>query len=182
KYPNFGEKPLEVPADKSASVNADRKAKEDKHKNNRNNEILTAKLKNTPSIENAVTAAEAGATLSEIVDYLSFDSKSESAEKFDVLNIPAMFEVIRAKADKYESDQGKKPMIFAATMGTVRQHKGRFDFAADFFKVGGFDISYSKGYDSVDEAVKAFEATSAKAVVICSTDDNYPEIVPTLAA
>ena len=37
------------------------------------------------------------------------------------------------------------------------------------------------GFQTVDEAAAAAIASGARVVVICSTDDTYPEIVPALA-
>ncbi len=63
-------------------------------------------------------------------------------------------------------------------MGPIKQFKGRADFSRAFFEVGGFEIIYPNGFATTDEAVKAAIDAKANAVVICSTDDTYPELVP----
>ena len=60
----------------------------------------------------------------------------------------------------------------------LKQFKARADFSRAFFEVGGFEILYPKGFGTADEAVKAALDSKAQAVVICSTDDTYPELVP----
>lgn len=63
-------------------------------------------------------------------------------------------------------------------MGPLKQFKARADFSRAFFEVGGFEIVYPKGFSTTDEAVNAAIDSKAQAVVICSTDDTYPELVP----
>ena len=63
-------------------------------------------------------------------------------------------------------------------MGPLKQFKGRADFSRAFFEVGGFEIIYPNGFATTDEAVKSAIDSKAQAVVICSTDDTYPELVP----
>jgi len=73
------------------------------------------------------------------------------------------------------------PKVFLASMGPLRQHKARADFAASFFDAGGFDVIGARGFQSVEEAADAARQSDARVFVICSTDETYPEIVPALA-
>ncbi|MCX6160979.1 MAG: methylmalonyl-CoA mutase, partial [Ignavibacteriae bacterium] len=41
---------------------------------------------------------------------------------------------------------------------------------------------YEKGFDTPAEAIPAAAVSGAKIIVICSTDDTYPEIVPAITA
>ena len=91
-----------------------------------------------------------------------------------------IFEELRNYSFEYKDKNGFLPKIFLATMGSLKQHKARADFARGFFEVGGFDVIYQKGFETNEEAVKAAVVTGAKIVVICSTDDTYPELVPGL--
>ncbi len=74
----------------------------------------------------------------------------------------------------------KRPKVFLANMGPVRQHKARADFSTGFFDVGGFEILSNAGFKDVPAAAEAALASGAEIVVVCSTDDTYPEIVPEL--
>ena len=74
----------------------------------------------------------------------------------------------------------KRPKVFLANMGPVRQHKARADFSTGFFDVGGFEILSNAGFKDVPAAAEAALASGAEIVVVCSTDDTYPEIVPDL--
>ena len=55
------------------------------------------------------------------------------------------------------------------------------DFTTGFLQVGAFEVVGNDGFKTVEEAAKAAGESEADAVVICSTDAAYPEIVPELA-
>ena len=132
-------------------------------------------------IDNAVDAFLEGASLGEV-------SKSirASAEKGITVNtltqfrLSEMFEELRISSENFKKKTGSKPKVFLATMGPLKQFKGRADFSRAFFEVGGFEIVYPNGFTTSDEAVKAAIDSKAQAVVICSTDDTYPELVPSI--
>ncbi|MCP4417840.1 MAG: methylmalonyl-CoA mutase [Chloroflexi bacterium] len=90
------------------------------------------------------------------------------------------FEALRDWADKYVQANGRSPQIFLANMGSLGQHKARADFVHSFFEVGGFEMISSDGFETVEDAAKGVLDSGVTAVVICSTDDSYPEIVPPL--
>lgn len=138
------------------------------------------------SSENAIdTAAEAiweGATIGEI-------SKASRANAGDRISITKLrqrrasefFESLRDKADEIKLKRGSRPKVFLATMGSLNQYKGRADFSQGFFEIAGFEIEYPNGFSSTDEAVKAANESNADVVVICSTDETYPVLVPPIA-
>jgi methylmalonyl-CoA mutase len=67
-------------------------------------------------------------------------------------------------------------------MGPLKEHKARADFSRGFFSVGGYDVVSPAGFKSPEEAVAAFVKSGAEIVVICSTDESYPALVPALTA
>jgi methylmalonyl-CoA mutase len=92
------------------------------------------------------------------------------------------YEALRKRTENHKAQTGKNIEVFLANMGPIPQHKARADFSAAFMEVAGFDVLRNDGFASAAAAAKAALATKAQVVVICSTDDTYPEIVPTLAA
>ncbi len=68
--------------------------------------------------------------------------------------------------------------IIMLNMGPLAEYKARADFALGFFQVGGFEVICTEGFSDVAEAVKAAQASGAKAFCLCSTDDNYQRLVP----
>lgn len=92
------------------------------------------------------------------------------------------FERLRANARAYAAKHGHAPKIFLLTMGPLKQHKARADFARGFLEPGGFDVLYPSGFATAAEAAKAAKDSGALAAVLCSTDDTYPELVPAVLA
>jgi len=136
--------------------------------------------------ESAITtAAEAileGATLGEVTK--ATRATAEESVKVTPVKLhraSELFENLRNAAEKFEKETGSKPKIFLANMGPLRTHKARADFSRGFFEVGGFEIVYPDGFETPEDAAKAAVESGACATVICSIDDNYPEIVPGLA-
>jgi methylmalonyl-CoA mutase len=67
-------------------------------------------------------------------------------------------------------------------MGSLKEHKARADFSRGFFSVGGYDVISPAGFKTPEDAVAAFAGSGASVAVICSTDDNYPALVPPICA
>jgi methylmalonyl-CoA mutase len=93
----------------------------------------------------------------------------------------AAFEAMRYKTDRYARENGR-PLAFMLTMGNLAMRKARAQFACNFFAVAGFDVMDNNGFASVDEALASARKAGAKIVVVCSSDEEYAEIVPELAA
>jgi len=90
------------------------------------------------------------------------------------------FEDLRRRSEAYAARTGVRPKVFLANMGPIPQHKARADFSRGFLEVGAFDVIGNDGFESTDQAVKAALDSGASAVVICSTDKSYPDLVPPL--
>lgn len=138
-----------------------------------------ADTKSYELIDDAVEAFLEGASLGEVSKSIrTFVDKGISVQPLKQFRLAEMFEELRIASENFKKKTGSKPKIFLATMGTLKQFKTRADFSRSFFEVGGFEIIYPNGFNSTDEAVKTAIESKAQAVVICSTDDTYPELVP----
>jgi methylmalonyl-CoA mutase len=125
-----------------------------------------------------VEAILAGATLGELTKALRSKSGDPvSVTALDSTRASVLFENLRDASDNFKNKTGAKPSVFLATMGPLTQFKGRADFAKGFFETGGFDIIYPSGFLTPDDAVKAALESKIRVVVICSTDESYPELV-----
>ena len=132
-------------------------------------------------VETAIAAAAAGATLGELSRTLRLnDSVRPTIVPLSLARASEPFEALRRKAAAYAAVHGGPPRIFLANLGPPRQHKARADFAQAFFEVGGFQVPANNGFPDVETAAAAALKSGAPAVVICSTDETYPEIVPPL--
>jgi methylmalonyl-CoA mutase len=134
-------------------------------------------------IEALVEAALRGATVGEMSRTLRSNAgPSAVAPPVPEARLSAPFEALRNAARRYHETYGEQPAAFLAAMGPLSQHKARADFACGFFAVGGFRVISPKGFSSPDEAVRAAAASHAPVVVICSTDETYPVLVPVLTS
>ena len=132
----------------------------------------------------AIAAAEAGATLGQLSRALRGDGAEATPSITPIARarIAEPFEALRAAADSFAERTGSAPRVFLANMGPLAQHKARADFTTGFLAVGGFECDSPPGFDTPEAAADAALAAGAEAVVICSTDATYPEIVPALVA
>ncbi len=89
-----------------------------------------------------------------------------------------IFEVLREVTNEIKLKRGKAPVVFLATMGSLKEYKARAEFSREFFEVGGFNVITGKGYNSAEEAIKDALKNSPEIIVICSTDELYKEFVP----
>lgn len=92
------------------------------------------------------------------------------------------FERLRRRTDSHFLRTGARPRVFLANLGPRKQHAGRADFSTGFFAAGGFEVLANTGFGTPPAAAAAARESGAPIVVICSTDDTYPALVPPLAA
>ncbi len=83
------------------------------------------------------------------------------------------FDEVRLKTEQ----SGKTPKVFLLTFGNLAMRKARAMFATNFFGCAGFQIVDNAGFATVDDAIKAATDSKAEVVVICSSDDEYAQIV-----
>ena len=142
-----------------------------------------ADTKSYDLIDNAVDAYLEGASLGEISKSIRASAeKGISVNPLIQFRLSEIFEELRIASENFKKKTGSKPKVFLATMGPLKQFKGRADFSRAFFEVGGFEIIYPNGFATTDEAIKSALDSKAQAVVICSTDDTYPELVPPIVS
>ncbi len=129
-----------------------------------------------------VDAFLAGATLGDVRRILDdgFDG-DESVTPIRPHRWTERFEELRRATEESAARTGESVTVFLANMGPVAQHKARADFSTGFMEVAAFRVLKNDGFATVDEAARASCDSEADVVVICSTDDTYPELVPPLA-
>ncbi|NWK54376.1 acyl-CoA mutase large subunit family protein [Verrucomicrobiaceae bacterium N1E253] len=141
----------------------------------------------TPSIEaemieQAIAAAEQGATVGQIGDATDL----HAGRTFNIKQVPQRraaeeFEALRDASAEFESKTGAAPVILQLNMGPSRRYRLRADWTAAFFEAAGFNIEGSTDFDTIDDAVAALQSTNTKVAVITSDDANYAECVVPLA-
>lgn len=130
-----------------------------------------------------LTAAFAeGATLGEVSKVLrAGQADAPTVKPLRIRRRSEGFEALRRRAEAFAARTGERPKVFLANLGPRKQHAARADFSTGFFAAGGFAVVSPPGFNSPEEAATAALASGARIVVICSTDDTYPALVPPLA-
>jgi methylmalonyl-CoA mutase len=90
------------------------------------------------------------------------------------------FELLRELSIKYKKKFGRPPQVFLMTMGTQKDFRARADFSKSFFETAGFEVYYPNGFSNNSNAVDDLLESGSRVAVICSTDENYPNIVAPL--
>jgi methylmalonyl-CoA mutase len=129
-------------------------------------------------IDAGIKALTAGATIGEFSAAARGEASSSMKKFLPIHRAAGIFEELRDAAAAFETKTNAGPKLFLAAMGPMSQHKARADFSKGFFEVGGFEVIYPPGFDTPGAAVDAAVESGAAVVVICSTDDTYPDLVP----
>lgn len=189
-FPNLEEKPLDVPQVDYEDLHHRRANYVIQHRTSLDNttntivlyklvEVLNAQWEDT--IEAAIEAAIAGATLGEIAKTLrTGDETITTVEPIRPQRGTEAFESLRVASEVFAGRNGARPQIFLANIGPVGQYKARVDFTTDFFQVGGFEVLGNEGFSTVRQAARAAIESNAPAMVICGPDEIYPKTAPRL--
>ena len=183
-YPNMTETLLETRAEDTAALKAQRTADIDAYLSDidvKHCDEALASLRQAHSVDHAVEAALAGATIAELMTAVTEGNGAETVTAIAPHRWSERFEALRQRTEEYKAEKNDNVKIFLANMGPIPQHKARADFTTGFLQVGAFEVLGNDGFKTVEEAADAARASGADAVVICSTDATYPEIVPALA-
>ena len=183
-YPNMTETLLETRAEDTAALKAQRTADIDAYLSDidvKHRDEALASLRQAHSVDHAVEAALAGATIAELMTAVTEGNGAETVTAIAPHRWSERFEALRQRTEEYKAEENDNVKIFLANMGPIPQHKARADFTTGFLQVGAFEVLGNDGFKTVEEAADAARASGADAVVICSTDATYPEIVPALA-
>jgi methylmalonyl-CoA mutase len=120
-----------------------------------------------------------GTTIGEISSALNSSHKEKiQIDKLSKKRTSEDFEQLRKLATDYQTQNGSLPKVYLANWGSIKDYKARADFSKGFFEVGGFDVIDPKGFLSIEDIINSSVDSRAPIIVICSTDDNYSDIVP----
>ncbi len=92
------------------------------------------------------------------------------------------FENLRFEVEKFEAQNGRRPVVFLFTIGNLAMRKARAGFATNFFGCAGYEVIDNLGFKSVEAGVEKAIANKADIIVVCSSDEDYAEIIPALKA
>lgn len=155
----------------------------EKHQSIIDNLNSISTLNSIEIIDTITKAFRIGSTLGEITSSLNASHKSEvKINKLIKRRASEGFEKLRQLAKNYKNKNGYLPKVYLANYGSINEYKGRADFSKGFFEVGGFDVVQSKGFKTTEDAVNKSIESGAPIIVICSTDNNYTNIVSKIAS
>jgi len=190
QHANLKETPLEVPSLDARLFHKRRAQQVASHRTSLDDpesEIVLKKLSNIVNIRGeglfaeCMEAAAAGATLGEIVRAIRIhDHPCAPIVPVSLTRAAMPFERLRAAMDRHLALHDKRPQVFLCNMGLLRDYKARADFSLGFFSLAGYDVVSPEGFQTPEAAVQAFVQSGARIAVICSTDNNYPALVPPL--
>ena len=102
-------------------------------------------------------------------------------KKLPPFRLAAGFEEIRLATERFVKAGHKRPIVFLFTMGNLAMLRARAGFSANFFGCAGYEIIDNQGFSTIDEGVATALSSGAELIVICSSDEEYPAIVPEIA-
>lgn len=118
----------------------------------------------------------------------SFDETIESEpyrqpafRTLEIFRASDAFEDLRLATEIWEDAGNKRPAVFMLTIGNVAMRKARASFSAGFFGCAGYKIIDNNGFDDTQQAIDAALTSDAEIIVICSSDEEYAEVVPVIA-
>jgi methylmalonyl-CoA mutase len=94
---------------------------------------------------------------------------------------PQAFEALRLAVENHEQKGFDTPKVFLLTYGNLAMRKARAGFSTNFFGVAGYQIKESTGYKDPALGVKEALAYKADIVVLCSSDEEYAELLEAVA-
>jgi methylmalonyl-CoA mutase len=105
--------------------------------------------------------------------------KNEPAENIIVEPVrlfrgPEVFEKLRIAVEK----TARQPVVFLFTIGNNIMRNARAQFISNFLGCAGYRIIENQGIETIEEGVRIALDSRADIVVICSSDEEYENIVP----
>ena len=98
----------------------------------------------------------------------------EGAVKLNNKRLAEQFEDIRLQTEH----AAHTPKVFMLTIGNLAMRLARAQFSDNFFACAGYELIDNNGFKTVKEGIDAAMEKKADVVVLCSSDDEYPELIP----
>ncbi len=104
------------------------------------------------------------------------EATNTDVEPLNIYRGAQQIEKLRFDTDSYSSTN-KRPTVWMFTYGNLAMRKARSQFAGNFFGCAGFDIIDNPGFNTTEEGIAAAKNAKPDIVVICSSDNEYADIV-----
>lgn len=134
-------------------------------------------------IETAAEAALLGASLGELSRVIRKGREDgETIEKLPIFRPSHLYETLRQRCEAIGESKGVELSVLQLNIGPSREYRARADWTTNFLMVGGLRVHADKDFATVKEAIAAAAASPSHALVICSTDEKYAQVVPEIAS
>ena len=100
--------------------------------------------------------------------------EAEGAVKLNTKRLAEQFEEVRLATEH----AANTPKVFMLTIGNLAMRLARAQFSDNFFACAGYELIDNNGFMTVKEGMDAAMEKKADVVVLCSSDDEYPELIP----
>ena len=98
--------------------------------------------------------------------------------KLNTKRLASQFEDIRLEVEH----AAHTPKAFMLTIGNLAMRLARAQFSCNFFACAGYELIDNNGFKTIQEGVDAAFEKGADIIVLCSSDDEYPELIPQAVA
>ena len=100
--------------------------------------------------------------------------EAEGAVKLNTKRLAEQFEEVRLATEH----AANTPKVFMLTIGNLAMRLARAQFSDNFFACAGYELIDNNGFKTVKEGMDAAMEKKAEVVVLCSSDDEYPALIP----
>jgi methylmalonyl-CoA mutase len=109
-----------------------------------------------------------------------FRADSPPVDPLPSIRVAEGVETVRLRTERHAERVGRTPVVFLAPLGPPAARSARATFSRHVFGVAGFDVREHVGFSSPREAVTAAGEASPDVFVVCSANDEYPDLLPAL--
>lgn len=88
------------------------------------------------------------------------------------------FEAIRLRTQKLDESRGSNVTVQLIPIGNKKMRKARATFSQNYLGCAGFHVENHLGFESVQDAANEIDQSNGDIFVLCSSDDEYPDLVP----
>jgi methylmalonyl-CoA mutase len=117
-----------------------------------------------------------GATFMRIQEALHESNQEQTIEPIPAIRWSMKVEYLRENANNYLRKTGEKLSVHLINLGRTIKHKPRTDFIQGFFEVGGFHVTQSKSFLTIEGIEEEIINRPKHIFVICGQDETYSEI------
>lgn len=94
--------------------------------------------------------------------------------KLNATRLAEGYEAVRLATER----AAHTPKVFMLTIGNLTMRLARAQFSDNFFACAGYELIDNNGFETIQAGIDAAMEQKADIVVLCSSDDEYPALIP----